>query len=65
MEQEKILHVTTAVKGRERQVQKTIEKPREDSGTYKVSCPFQIVESAPTTRSIRPFLTFKFATIVS
>jgi len=50
MEQEKILHVTTAVKGRESQIQKIIEKPREDSGTYKVSCPFQTVESAPTKK---------------
>ena len=50
MEQEKILHVTTAVKGRESQVQKTIEKLREDSGNYKVSCSFQTVESTPTKK---------------
>ena len=50
MVQEKILHVTTAVKGKESPVQKTIEKPRKDSDTYKVSCPFQTVESAPTKK---------------
>ena len=50
MEQEKILHVTTAVKGRESQVQKTIEKPLKHANTYKVSCPFQTVESTPTKK---------------
>ena len=50
MEQEEILHVTTAVKGRESQVQKTIEKSRDDSETYLVSCPFQTVESTPTKK---------------
>jgi hypothetical protein len=50
MEQEGILHVTTAVKGRESQVQKTIEKSRDNSETYLVSCPFQTIESAPTKK---------------
>ena len=50
MEQEKILHVTTAVKGRESQVQITIEKSREDSEDYLISCPYQTVESAPTKK---------------
>jgi len=50
MEEEKVLHVTTAVKGRESRVQKTIEKPREDSETYLVSCPRQTVESTPTKK---------------
>jgi hypothetical protein len=50
MEQENVLHVTTAVRGRESQVQKTIEKSSEDSETYLVSCPFQRVESTPTKK---------------
>ncbi|MBS3772528.1 MAG: transposase [Bacteroidales bacterium] len=50
MEEEEVLHVTTAVKGRESQIQKTIEKPREDSENYLVSCPRQTVESTPTKK---------------
>lgn len=50
MEEEKVLHVTTAVKGRESHVQKTIEKPRKNAENYLVSCPRQTIESTPTKK---------------
>jgi hypothetical protein len=50
MEEEDVLHVTTAVRGRESQVQKTIEKSPENENTFIVSCPFQSVVSSPTKK---------------
>ena len=53
MEQEEFLPLSSAVKGRESQVQKTIEKSWDDSETYLVSCPFHTVESAPTKKKTK------------
>ncbi len=45
-----ITHVTTAVRGRESEVEKKIERTAQSPDVYTVECPFQKVESTPTKK---------------
>lgn len=43
-------HITTAVRGRESEIEKKIEQTPGSSGVYTVECPFQKVQSSPTKK---------------
>jgi len=49
-EELEIKHVTTAVRGRESEVEKKIEQTSQSPDTYIVECPFQKVGSTPTKK---------------
>lgn len=45
-----IKHITTAVRGRESEIEKKIEQTSQSPDIYSVECPFQKVESTPTKK---------------
>jgi len=49
-EELEITHITTAVRGRESEVEKKIEQVSQSPGVYTVECPFQKVQSEPTKK---------------
>lgn len=49
-EELEIDHITTAVRGRESEIEKKIEQTSESPDVYSVECPFQKVESTPTKK---------------
>ena len=49
-EELEITHITTAVRGRESEIEKKIEQTSQSPDIYTVECPFQKVESTPTKK---------------
>jgi len=49
-EELEVNHITTAVRGRESEVEKKIEQTSQSPDVYTVECPFQKVESTPTKK---------------
>ncbi|MDD4425204.1 MAG: transposase [Mariniphaga sp.] len=49
-EELEITHITTAVRGRESEIEKKIEQTSESPKEYTVECPFQKVQSSPTKK---------------
>ena len=49
-EELEINHITTAVRGRESEIEKKIERTSQSPDIYNVECPFQKVESTPTKK---------------
>lgn len=45
-----ITHITTAVRGRESEIEKKIEQTSQSPEEYTVECPFQKVQSSPTKK---------------
>jgi hypothetical protein len=50
LEELQVTQITTAVRGRESEVEKTIEQTDETSDTFAVTCPHQTAESTPTKK---------------
>ena len=50
MEKNEITHVTTAVKGRESKIDKTITQSSDNKNEYTIKCPYQTVVSQPTKK---------------
>jgi hypothetical protein len=49
-EELEITHITTAVRGRESEIEKKIERTSQSPEEYTVECPFQKVQSSPTKK---------------
>lgn len=53
MEEYNIVHVTTAIKGREKSVAITIDQNKDDLQEYTVQCPHQKTKSSPTSKKYK------------